>query len=219
MVSHIANKMTAVLVDGGYLMTGHGELYAHPLGRLRTRVFPHSIVYQKTTLLPHQPPAPRTIEPALLPAAIPSKPQVIAPVIPPSIVKPLTPSVTMQAAWDYANQGQPEQARFYCEQLSTQNPLDPHPYYLSALLAQEQGKLEEVKALLKKVLYLAPDFITAYLELGDIYAKESNLALARKMWTSAYHLLQQLPQAMPVEMFGTSTAADILKFVEHRLNG
>lgn len=80
----------------------------------------------------------------------------------------------------YANQGQPEQARLCCVKLIAQNPLDHSPHYLSALLAQEQGELEEAKKLLKKVLYLAPDFISAYMELGDIYDKESNPVWRKK---------------------------------------
>jgi chemotaxis protein methyltransferase CheR len=47
MVFHIAEKFTETLVEGGILIAGHGELYAHHLGELRARVFPESIVYQK----------------------------------------------------------------------------------------------------------------------------------------------------------------------------
>ncbi|MGZ8945141.1 MAG: CheR family methyltransferase [Methylococcaceae bacterium] len=227
MVSQIANKITATLVEGGYLMTGHGELYTHQLGELRTRVFPNSIVYQKAKF-PHRQP-PLAIDPSQKPAqplqslsgkakTVPPKTDVARPkaVNPPS--ERIAQSVTIQDAWIYANQGQLEQARLCCDKLIVQNSLDHHPYYLFALLAQEQGEFEEAKALLKKVLYLAPGFISAYLELGDIYTKENNPALARKMWSSVRNLLQQLPQDANIEMFGDSTAADILKFVEKRLN-
>jgi chemotaxis protein methyltransferase CheR len=227
MVSKIADKITATLVDGGYLMTGHGELYTHQLGELRTRVFPNSIVYQKAKF-PHRQ-SPLTIESSQKPAQpllpLSSKAKIISPkadVARPKAVNPpseqIAQSVTIQDAWIYANQGQQEQARLCCDKLIGQNSLDHHPYYLFALLAQEQGEFEEAKALLKKVLYLAPDFISAYLELGDIYTKENNPALAHKMWSSAHNLLQQLPQAANIQMFGDSTAVDILKFVENRLN-
>lgn len=46
-VSRIADKFAETLAEGGILITGHGELYAHHLGKLRARVFPESIVYQK----------------------------------------------------------------------------------------------------------------------------------------------------------------------------
>lgn len=228
MVSQIADKMTATLSEGGYLMTGHGELYAHHLGGLRPWVFPNSIVYQKAKFQHCQPPQPLTIESSqktaqqLLPLSgksniIPRKTDVARPKAVNPLGEQIVQSVTIQDAWIYANQGQPEQARSCCDKLIAQNPLDRHSYYLSALLAQEQGEFEEAKALLKKVLYLAPDFISAYLELGDIYAKENTPALAQKMWSSAYKLLQQLPRDAYIEMFGNSTASDILQFVENRL--
>lgn len=227
MVSQIADKITATLGDGGYLITGHGELYTHHLGELRTRVFPNSIVYQKAKF-PHRQP-PLTIESSQKPAQpllpLSGKAKIISPKTDggrPKAVNPLceqiVQSVTIQDAWTHANQGQPEQARLCCDKLIAQNPLDHHPYYLFALLAQEQGEFEDAKVFLKKVLYLAPGFISAYLELGDIYAKENNSALAHKMWSSAYNLLQQLPQDANIEMFGDLTAVDILKFVENRLN-
>ena len=201
-------------------MTGHGELYTHQLGELRTRVFPNSIVYQKAKF-PHRQ-QPLTIESSQKPVQpllpLSGKAKTISPkaVNPPG--EQIAQSVTIQDAWIYANQGQLEQARLCCDKLIVQNSLDHHPYYLIALLAQEQGKFEDAKALLKKVLYLAPGFISAYLELGDIYTKENNPALAHKMWSSAHNLLQQLPQDANIEMFGDSTAVDILKFLENRLN-
>lgn len=213
-VTQIADKMTAALVEGGYLMTGHGELYAHHLGDLRTRIFPHSIVYQKA---PH-PQAPSIALPQK-PAPASSKARMIPPVAKTERVNACAVvAVTMQAAWAYANQGQPEQARVSCTKLIAQNPLDHQPYYLLALLAQEQEDLDETKALLKKTLYLAPDFVSAYLELGDIYAKENSPTWAFKMWTCAFKLLQQLPEDTPVEMFGNSTVGEVLKFVENRLH-
>lgn len=221
-VSQIADKMTASLVEGGYLMTGHGELYAHHLGGLRTRVFPGSIVYQKHRVAEH----PRVTETvanveANIKPVITNK--IIAQHSKPKPIKSLKadqkqPSPTLQEAWNFANQGKSEQARAYCVQLIAQNSFDHQPYYLTALLDQESGKHEEAKFLLKKVLYLAPDFISAYLELGDIYAKENAPALAQKMWLSARDLLQKLAPDKPVEMFGDSTAQDILQFIETRLN-
>ncbi len=70
MISRVADKLTETLADGGMLITGHGELYAHHLGKLRARVFPESIVYQKSSAsFFAQPPAP-LIEP---PKAVPKK--------------------------------------------------------------------------------------------------------------------------------------------------
>jgi chemotaxis protein methyltransferase CheR len=224
-VSRIADKITASLAEGGYLMTGHSELYAHPLGELRTRIFPDSIVYQKSrtqTLKAPQAPMIAPPKPVIEKKAIPLISAPIANEF--AAGQPATGPVlqadapaTMQDAWNHANRGQQAKARACCEKLIAQNPLDHHPYYLSALLAQEQEKTEEAKMLLKKVVYLAPEYVSAYLELGEIYLKENNRALAQKMWLLAQRLLQPLPQDKPIEMFGDSTAGDILQFVENRL--
>ena len=53
------------------------------------------------------------------------------------------------------------------------------------------GIIGTAKALLKKALYLAPNYISVYLELSDIYPKENNPAGASKMRDSALKLLQQ----------------------------
>lgn len=47
-VSVIIRKFTDTLNEGGYLMTGHGELYAQNLGVLQAKMFPESVVYQKS---------------------------------------------------------------------------------------------------------------------------------------------------------------------------
>jgi len=222
-VKQIADKMTAALVEGGYLMTGHSELYAHHLGGLRTRVYPDSIVYQKKphlTRLPH-PSIHDQPEPVPLKnnddEHTPPAKQAAFGYPNPTVPVTAQATVTMQDAWTFANQGRPEQALSCCEILMAKSPLDHNPYYLTALLAQEQGNTEKAKTLLKKVIYLAPEFISAYLELGDIHVKENNPALARKMWSTARNLLQLLPQDKYIEMFGNSTASDILQFVNNRL--
>ncbi|MBI4531305.1 MAG: chemotaxis protein CheR [Candidatus Latescibacteria bacterium] len=46
-VSPVLRKFEETLHEGGYLITGHGELHGQKLGRLRTRVFSESVVYQR----------------------------------------------------------------------------------------------------------------------------------------------------------------------------
>lgn len=229
MVSHIADKFTATLVDGGILITGHGELYAHHLGQLRARVFPESIVYQKVTApFFSQPPAPlvetQRPVPEKLTAAFPAvqKAKAAVPVLPPQQAAAETgkeKSVSeMLQAWQYANQGQPEMAAKSCSEMIARNPLDAEPHYLMALLAQERGDFAEAKDLLKKVIYLAPSFIAAYLDLGDLYARDGENARAVKMRSTARDLLKRLPGDEKVKLYGSSTMNEVLQYVEHLLN-
>jgi len=206
MVFRIADKFTETLAEGGILITGHGELHAHHLGKLRTRVFPVSIVYQKVSAsfcLPT--PAPlaekphpalknsAAISPAIRPpaAATPPVPQAAA-----EICKEMTGSGIHQA-WQYANQGQRDKAAKSCWELIEKNPLVAEPHYLLALLAHERGEFAEAKSLLKKVIYLAPSFIAAYLDLGDLYAREGDDVRAGKMRATARDFLKALPTVDP----------------------
>lgn len=62
----IANKMAESLREGGYLITGHWELFSPPDGILTPRVFPGSLVYQRLAEFPVK--APRLSAPPVLPA-------------------------------------------------------------------------------------------------------------------------------------------------------
>jgi len=47
-VSAVLRKFVATLSPGGYLITGHGELWAQSITQLTTKVFPDSVVYQRS---------------------------------------------------------------------------------------------------------------------------------------------------------------------------
>lgn len=226
-VSRIAYKFTGTLAEGGILITGHGELYAHRLGKLRTRVFPESVVYQKSDALFCPPTA------ALLPKHDTSPPG--KPVATPSVIQKKHAAATrqpqpaedickeiagseMHQVWQYANQGQHDRAEKLCGEMIARNPLVAEPHYLLALLAQERGDFAEAKGLLKKVIYLDPSFIAAYLDLGDLYAREGDGIRAGKMRAAARNLLKALPGDDQVKLYGASTVNAVLQYVEHLLS-
>lgn len=229
-VSRIADKFTETLVDRGILITGHGELYAHHLGKLRARVFPESIVYQKAEapFFSSQPPAP--LVNAQWP--VPERPAVVFPVVQKTKaavpVSPLQQAAAetgnkknvseMLQAWQYANQGQRESAARCCSAMIARNPLDAEPHYLMALLAQERGEFAVAMDMLKKVIYLDHLFIAAYLDLGDLYAREGDGARAVKMRSTARDLLKRLPGDQQVKLYGASTVNEVLQYTEHLLS-
>ena len=65
------------------------------------------------------------------------------------------------------------------------------PYCLQAHIAEEQGDLETAKIILRKIIYLCPSFVSAYLELGNIYIQEGKLNIAIKMYNSSCEILQK----------------------------
>lgn len=60
-VSDVLKKLTGTLSQGGYLMTGHGELHDQNLGSLVPIIFPESVIYRKdfrpSVTQPHSVPA------------------------------------------------------------------------------------------------------------------------------------------------------------------
>ena len=46
-IATVLDKFYSTLKPGGYLITAHAELYGQQLGRLRAKVFPESVVYQR----------------------------------------------------------------------------------------------------------------------------------------------------------------------------
>ncbi len=219
-IATILGKFTETLSEGGMLITGHGELHAHHLGRLRTRVFAESILYQKVPADFH--PAARAMPVAAPPerpatvtrAQVPARPRVAPPPPPPAGEAAAT---AMQKAWDCANQGRREQAEQACRALIAGDPPRAEPHYLLALLAQEQGDYASAKTLLKKVIYLDASLIAAYLELSDLYEREGDSERAARMRRTALGLLRALPRGDPVRFYGTSTVSDVMRFVERLL--
>lgn len=227
MVFRIADKFTETLAEGGILVTGHGELYAHHLGKLRARVFPESIIYQKVAV-PFRQPAPPP--PAEIKRPAQKNPAAALPVMrnlhaaanlqqQPVVETGKGMALTeMQQAWQYANLGQRGRAAQSCAEMVAKNPLIAEPHYLLALLAQEHGDFAEASSLLKKVIYLDPGFIAAYLDLGDLYAREGDEARAGKMRATARDLLQALPGDSQVKFYGASTVNAVLQYIEHLLS-
>lgn len=62
----------------------------------------------------------------------------------------------------------------------------------------------------KKIIYLAPSSIAAYLELGAIYETEGDMARARKMRNTALALLKELLDNTLLEHQGEITVSELI---------
>jgi chemotaxis protein methyltransferase CheR len=124
----------------------------------------------------------------------------------------------MQSAWRHADRGMPAEAERDCRKASALDALDPRPYYLLAQLAQERGDPLQAKSLLKKVVYLDPFHIPAYLELGALYAQTDDHPRSRRMYETARAALTKLPPTATIAPYSESSAADILAYVERVLS-
>ena len=114
----------------------------------------------------------------------------------------------------YANLGEYDRAVHYCQLALKIDSLSEKPLYLLAHIAEERGDVEEAKTLLKKIIYLVPSSISAYLELSCIYESEGNPFRALKMRTAALEILNKLPQEAIVESQGRMTARELIVHIQ-----
>lgn len=117
-------------------------------------------------------------------------------------------------AQSYANLGKYERAIVYCNQAIAINTASLEPYYLLVNIAEEQGNIEEAKSFLKRIIYLDPQEIPAYIELGLLYAAEKNMIRGEKMKNVALELLKKLPDNDIIEYKGGIKVSELIKYLE-----
>jgi chemotaxis protein methyltransferase CheR len=117
----------------------------------------------------------------------------------------------------YANLGQHDKADHHCQQAIAIDPLSPHPYYVMAHMAEERNDREAAKRWLKQIIYLEPNAIAAYIELGDIYSHEQDRVRSRKMRLTALSLLESLPLERSVEQYEPMTVGELIVHVHDLL--
>jgi chemotaxis protein methyltransferase CheR len=115
----------------------------------------------------------------------------------------------------YANQGQYEQASNYCMQALKINSFAVIPHYILSHIADENGDIQEAKRLLKKIIYLDPNFIPAYFELSYIYQQESDLDRLEKTKEVALNLLKKLPQDSTISELGNQSVKQLIYQLEN----
>ncbi|MEG5159198.1 CheR family methyltransferase [Microcoleus sp. AT3-A2] len=116
-----------------------------------------------------------------------------------------------------ANAGNYSQAIEYCNRARKVEPGSVYTDYLQAQIAEEQGQLEIAKKLLKRTIYMCPFFVSAYIELGNIYNKEGQVKRAIKMYNSSCEILEGLPPNTPIDSQGKMTASQVLMNVKKKL--
>lgn len=267
-ISQALDRFSGLLREGGYLMTGHGELHGNGLVRknLRAKVFEGSVIYRKIAPGACQP-APKAPEAVLQPRALPKsaplahktkpkaappKPQAARKVKKaPAVVMSPMPSETSSPLKDlirrgdyaaaialgdsivkqnpknfevlhllaqaYANRGQHDRAESLCQQMLKTKTQPAKPYFLLAHIAEAQGNHEEAKKLFKKVIYLDPGSVAAYLELSGLYAREHDRKRADSMRQTAVRLLMGMAPDQMVEPYQEVTAGELVRLLMEKV--
>jgi chemotaxis protein methyltransferase CheR len=193
-IRRVLEKMIRSLRPGGYLLTAHGELQGQTSPSIRVRSFPESCVYQKIEQ-PHaagknQP------EPAAKESALETRLAALE-----------------RLARDLADEGRYELAEKWCCRALGENPFAPRIYYLLAKIAEERNEPERAMEMLRRVLYLDPQFVSAYIDLAALYTSRNDARRARKLRLTALDFLRAKDAGEPIEM-GATTAGELRSALE-----
>jgi chemotaxis protein methyltransferase CheR len=238
----ITTKFARTLAGGGYLITGHNELFGHDTAPLRVHMYAQSAVFEKNAQPGTESGPGASLARVRMPAIAASAPaprveaqapqierRVAAIEVPPPVngraVAQAPPAATaadcerlIESARRHADRGRPDAAAADCRKAIAVSGFDPRPYFLLAQLAQERGDANEAKTLLKKVIYLDPSFVAAYLELGALHAQAGESGSARRMYASVRTALAKLPPQTVIAPYSESSAANVLAYVERLLD-
>ena len=231
-VSGVINQCIPILNEGGYLITGHGELYGNDFPCLQKKLFPEAVIYRKNSGLKK-----KALEfkertqarDVVIARTMTEYPSVFLR----KVKKPSREAVrkgkvvvdgrsgdfdgVLSGARTYANSGDYEKAESACRMAIHINALSAAPYFLLANIVEAKGDDEEAKNCLKKVIYLDPSCVAAYLEISGLYQKENDLPRAKKMRSTAMKHLQSLPSQANVPPYD-STVGELIKYVEYLMD-
>lgn len=234
-VGQVAGKFADTLKDGGYLLTGHGELHLQSLNRLKTRIFKEQVILEKVS----EPGSPRTGAPpegsvpsgkpaAGRPAAgkygpRPGAAKVAARRSPASPTPPGAPRHDLEARLELARSradlGDYGNAARICREAIELETTSPLPYFLLAQISEVAGDADSAKEFLKKAIYLDPGHVAAHLELGALYLSEENERLAAKAIVAARTLLKDSPPGSFIHPYQGTTAEELLRHADNLLAG
>lgn len=230
-VAVVLDKFIEALKDGGWLITGHGELFGQNLGRLQAKMFPESVAYQKKNAEDRAPSAElketerdKITEVEKLRSCEVKEAKFAASQFPgfatskPEIPKLPAPDSGLEnyfkMAQKCADSGQYDKAADLCKKALDIDNTAVRPYFILSHIAEMKGSNEDAKTLLKRVIYLSPAFTPAYLELGALYERENDAERAKRMRITALDLLKALPPESVIEPYEGITAGELLEYVK-----
>lgn len=231
-VERIVASLTSALSEGGYLITGHGELLGCTIPGLEARSYPEAVLYGKVASAPNVSRAPLASPDEHSFVFSSPRSRVARPAREFSPRKTHLPAesgesgtseraatevggpgvgATLERAWRDADRGASEAARDACKRVLAIAPLDPQPYYLLAQIAKERGALDEARTLLRNVLYLDPNFVVARLDLADLCLEAGDFHGAWRGRRQALRELERLPPETVLLGPGGRTAGALLQ--------
>jgi len=217
-ISNITDKFASCLSRDGVLMTAHGELHAYRQSGLQIKIYPESIVYQKSDFtqtishdhmqLDRQQKGIATNTSRPISIAMQSHEHERSQADQTSIEQ-------MDRAWYLADRGQSEAALEIAKKVILQDPMQPEAYYLQAVISLEMDQILEAKNNLRKALYIDPDFVPAYLELITLKIQEGNTNIAASLCQQAMKSLEKSSGQNSTIRFNNNTVSDINSYLNN----
>ncbi len=118
----------------------------------------------------------------------------------------------------YANQDNMIEAKTYCQKVLDIDSIFIPPLYLLAQIAESQNNFKKAKEFLKRIIYLEPSSVIAYIELGSVYIRDGDLTRANKTYHTAYQILQELPSDQTFDYGAIITVSQLITRVEEKLS-
>jgi len=228
-VNRVMEKFAAVLNDGGYVITGHGEVSHSALTGFTTVVRDDLVCYQKTGTNVPKPAIPLVVGAPEIPVMVDracrprtdvarQAPGVTADVSDRAEHEPCDAEAEFLKARASADIGRYDDALRICREVLERTPTFAPAYLLLAQIAEIHGKRDEAREYLKKAIFLKHDYVAAYLELGRIYAQERDARRAEQMYGAATDFLRSLPPDAPVAPYPDITVGELLRHLEELRN-
>jgi chemotaxis protein methyltransferase CheR len=239
-IAAVLQKFYNTLNPSGYLMCGHAELQAQDLSAFQLFSFPKAITYQRPVgkvqapvILAQSTPALHRSKTFILsvdhrPSNHPLKPLSPAESDQPKAAKThsavsaiaqpaLSSKSEIESAQVHFNQGQYVQALQSCQKALLIEPNEIAPLYLQAQISVALEDFKQAKTLFKKIIYLSPNEIAAYLELGALYSQEGNQHRAHKTYAAAKQVLQDGCFSAIPKYQDFLTLGELSNFIEQQL--
>jgi hypothetical protein len=118
-----------------------------------------------------------------------------------------------------ANQGDLSKALSWCDRAIEADALNPAHRFLRAMIAQEQGSLDDAVKFLGQALYLDANFVMAHFALGNLSKRLGRREQSIRHFRNVATLLDGMEPDAPLPEAGGLTAGRLTEMLRSTRNG
>jgi chemotaxis protein methyltransferase CheR len=116
-----------------------------------------------------------------------------------------------------ANEAKYKEAKDILAKVVEADNLSVEAYYLLAVLSYKSGDLKEAETQFRKVIYVTPDSVLAYFNLGNIYLCQRRFSEAAREFRNAIRLSEKRPKDEQVRFCEDFTVEFLLRTCRNNL--